>query len=654
MGSPPPVQGYNHNVRYRNRIYHVQTEDSGVENPHVYTHLFQGGVIISSAKTDYQEHIETVDLKNKVRKLMQGQHKLLMKKLRRGELDEKIVTLLGTLEPDESALAAQEKGAAQDTDAERVDEKVEDRPPTIAVKTETEAVEAGGVPAEEVAEEVALGIGAEPDEKPDGKPAVVIEKDGDALRKVSEASLAAQGQPLSREVATELEALADEPGGVSTASAGASHAPDTDKVKVDVPHSPEATEPEVEGLSAAEIAELDTGLPELPLTADTVRIPADAAAAAVAAFQALDASRQAKQEGDADVLPDESPDESPHDSGDVSVDASSLLQAIDAVEGITEFEVEGTEAGLGMLNEGELADAAQGSARMANPTEQMEIPIELMEPEEEFDPLSQQTGPQRPSTLYSVVRSGSVEEPLARRAVRPSRRVKAADLIPPAHEDPPKATPAPVEAKADASDKERAAPVEPIAAKEESQPQRELPPVARPEPPVLPKRRKTKIPPHASTLYRYVAPTTGTRTRKDTGAYSAAAATVSPKDLLKPERTGRLASKRGRRRISGEYSVLGQKKPAPAAGAGGDTNRPNTGPEEQQPVEVVARNAVMVDGPQASREPQTDLQTGQQAPPDSKTPSIPDMFGSDLISERSLDEVILGYLSEDAENPEKK
>ena len=99
---------------------------------------------------------------------------------------------------------------------------------------------------------------------------------------------------------------------------------------------------------------------------------------------------------------------------------------------------------------------------------------------------------------------------------------------------------------------------------------------------------------------------------------------------------------------------MGQKKPDPAAGAGGDTNRPNTGPEEQQPVEVVARNAVMVDGPQASREPQTDLQTGQQAPPDSKTPSIPDMFGSDLISERSLDEVILGYLSEDAENPEKK
>ena len=99
MGTRPPLRGYNHNIRYRNRVYHVQTEDSGLENPHVFTHLFLEGQIISSARTDYEDLVADADNEKKVRKLMQEQHKSLMKRLRGGEFDEKIVTLMGMLEP---------------------------------------------------------------------------------------------------------------------------------------------------------------------------------------------------------------------------------------------------------------------------------------------------------------------------------------------------------------------------------------------------------------------------------------------------------------------------------------------------------------------------------------------------------------------------
>jgi len=48
-----PILGYNHNVRYRGLVFHVQTEDSGQQNPHLFTHLFYEGVIVSTRKYVY-------------------------------------------------------------------------------------------------------------------------------------------------------------------------------------------------------------------------------------------------------------------------------------------------------------------------------------------------------------------------------------------------------------------------------------------------------------------------------------------------------------------------------------------------------------------------------------------------------------------------
>ena len=47
------VVGFNHNINYKGRVYHVQTEDSGIGNPHLITHLFVGGNILASKKSSY-------------------------------------------------------------------------------------------------------------------------------------------------------------------------------------------------------------------------------------------------------------------------------------------------------------------------------------------------------------------------------------------------------------------------------------------------------------------------------------------------------------------------------------------------------------------------------------------------------------------------
>jgi len=89
------LSGFNTNFRHRGILFHVQTEDSGTENPHVVTHLFHGGNILASEKRTYAEKLELVDLEDVVRGLMETQHKAMLKRLKRGMHDPVILERLG-------------------------------------------------------------------------------------------------------------------------------------------------------------------------------------------------------------------------------------------------------------------------------------------------------------------------------------------------------------------------------------------------------------------------------------------------------------------------------------------------------------------------------------------------------------------------------
>lgn len=89
MAFRAPVLGYNTNVRHKGKLYHIQTEDSGIDHPHVITHLFaDGGRIVASKKTSYAERVGSEGLADLVKKLMQAQHKAMFIALRDGLYDE--------------------------------------------------------------------------------------------------------------------------------------------------------------------------------------------------------------------------------------------------------------------------------------------------------------------------------------------------------------------------------------------------------------------------------------------------------------------------------------------------------------------------------------------------------------------------------------
>lgn len=81
--------GYNHNVTYKGDVFHVQTEDSGIKNPHVITLLYRDGVILCSKKTSYADILKMESLEAVVEDLMKEQHKDMMRRLKSGEFDER-------------------------------------------------------------------------------------------------------------------------------------------------------------------------------------------------------------------------------------------------------------------------------------------------------------------------------------------------------------------------------------------------------------------------------------------------------------------------------------------------------------------------------------------------------------------------------------
>lgn len=87
------VLGFNHNVQYKGEVFHVQTEDSGVANPHIITLLYRGGVILCSKKTSYADILKMDNLEVVVEELMKEQHKDMMRRLKAGEFDERAFSI---------------------------------------------------------------------------------------------------------------------------------------------------------------------------------------------------------------------------------------------------------------------------------------------------------------------------------------------------------------------------------------------------------------------------------------------------------------------------------------------------------------------------------------------------------------------------------
>lgn len=100
---PAPLLGYNTNVRHKGILFHIQTEDSGVDHPHIITHLFVEGTILATKKISYALVLEEASWDERVRQIMKDQHKAMFVELRDGVHDEMAERIFGSADDETQA-----------------------------------------------------------------------------------------------------------------------------------------------------------------------------------------------------------------------------------------------------------------------------------------------------------------------------------------------------------------------------------------------------------------------------------------------------------------------------------------------------------------------------------------------------------------------
>jgi hypothetical protein len=150
--APSPLLGYNNNVRHKNRVFHIQTEDSGIKHPHIITHLFMdGGRILKSIKRSYAEHVGSENMSDTVRAMMKEQHKSMLIALRDGQFDHILDGEPPKAEPSKpgAAKADAPKAEAPKPEAPKPEPaKPEASPAPAAASSDPQAAAAAARPAE--------------------------------------------------------------------------------------------------------------------------------------------------------------------------------------------------------------------------------------------------------------------------------------------------------------------------------------------------------------------------------------------------------------------------------------------------------------------------------------------------------------------------
>lgn len=81
------ITGYNTDVRHRDIVFHVQTEDKGVETASVESLIYVGGRILARRMVTYRALLERGEGRDAVSRLMDKQHRMMISQIKGGRFD---------------------------------------------------------------------------------------------------------------------------------------------------------------------------------------------------------------------------------------------------------------------------------------------------------------------------------------------------------------------------------------------------------------------------------------------------------------------------------------------------------------------------------------------------------------------------------------
>jgi hypothetical protein len=78
------ITGFNTDINHRGIVYHIQTEDRGVNNPRVETIIYRRGAILDTRRISYADIVSSDCLEQVVGDMMRELHEQTIREIRAG------------------------------------------------------------------------------------------------------------------------------------------------------------------------------------------------------------------------------------------------------------------------------------------------------------------------------------------------------------------------------------------------------------------------------------------------------------------------------------------------------------------------------------------------------------------------------------------
>jgi hypothetical protein len=88
------ITGYNTDIRHNEVVFHVQTEDKGLDYRYIESLVYVGGQVLASKRANYAELLAEGKVEKDIVALMDHQHRTMIAAIKHGKLDAKLQSLL--------------------------------------------------------------------------------------------------------------------------------------------------------------------------------------------------------------------------------------------------------------------------------------------------------------------------------------------------------------------------------------------------------------------------------------------------------------------------------------------------------------------------------------------------------------------------------
>lgn len=78
------IQGFNSDIKFKGIIYHIQTEDKGINNPRIETIVYKKGVVLSTTRLNYEDILSSNCMVEVITSLMKTQHDQAIEAVKEG------------------------------------------------------------------------------------------------------------------------------------------------------------------------------------------------------------------------------------------------------------------------------------------------------------------------------------------------------------------------------------------------------------------------------------------------------------------------------------------------------------------------------------------------------------------------------------------